>query len=130
MTIEEIKSALKKASGDMWTQHYCRDPSDPIAYLIAEKRVGDMIVYDKQIMQYNREDPDAAFLASAHSFVIFLLAKVERLQEEKICVWRLDEFHNFYETSCGQKSQEICWLQSPSAFSFCPDCGGKIVGEK
>ena len=48
--------------------------------------------------------------------------------KEELCVWRYDDYCDYYGTSCGET---FCFVDGTLAnyetFSYCPYCGKKIV---
>lgn len=44
-----------------------------------------------------------------------------------LCIWTLDEWHDCWDTACGQC---FCMTEGPpheNEYKYCPACGGELI---
>jgi len=51
------------------------------------------------------------------------------MSEKKTCKWTYDEWHDVYETECGQGFCLEAGKIDDNDFRYCPYCGGVIEDE-
>jgi predicted RNA-binding Zn-ribbon protein involved in translation (DUF1610 family) len=54
------------------------------------------------------------------------------MNEKPVCEWRYEDFHDYYDTSCGKALvlEGGLEINANAGYTFCPYCGKVIIGVK